>query len=142
MTLGSRNSFADKKNVKLLVLDENAEYFEQLKDCAEMCSHEFTVECFFSSDEKEAMKIIEKEHPSVILMDPYTPEVNGREFIEKCQEGVTSVVVTSENTVPEMDEVSREWGAEAYITKSENPDDVEQALRTIVDLAVPFYLVQ
>ena len=52
------------------------------------------------------------------------------------------LVVTSEYAVPELSDVSKRWGAEEYIPKSENPEEVEEALRKIVELAVPFSLLQ
>jgi len=142
MLPGNLRGFVPKKHVKLLVVDENTEYFEQLQECAEMCSHEFKVEIIYSSDEKEATTLIEKEHPTVIVMDAYIPEMNNQNFIEKCHQGVVPVVVTSDFTLPELNDAAERWGAEDYIPKSENPDEVEEALRKIIDLAAPIDMIQ
>ncbi len=131
----------NSRQIKLLVVDENREYFEQLQDCAEMCSHEFKVECLYTSDEKEALDIIENEHPAIVVLDAYIPEFDNLGLIERCQNGAT-VVVTSDFSVPELSATSRKWGAEEYIPKSSNPDEVEEALRKIVELAAPFEIVQ
>ena len=142
MRTGNCLSGTGPEKVKVLVVDEDRDYFEQLQECADMCSHEFKVECIYSSDEKEALSIIEKEHPSIIVMDAYMPALESHGLLEKCNEGVVPLIVTSLYAIPELSDVSRRWGAEEYITKSENPDEVEEALRRIVELAVPFFPVQ
>lgn len=137
-----RRQTEEKKNVKLLIVDENSSYYEQLKDCAEMCAHEFNVECIHATSAQEAMKIIESEHPTVLLVDAYLPDLTNAKLISKCSEGVVPVVITSDYQLPELEEVTQHWGADEYIPKSDNPDDVEEALRRIVELAMPFVLVQ
>ena len=136
-----RNLVEAKKTLKLVVVDESPSYFEQLRECAEMCSHEFKVDCVFAETSEEAIGMIDVEKPTVVLVDAYIPDIQNPGFFEKCKDDIVPILVTSDYQLPELHETSQKWGAQGYLPKSENPDEVEMALRRIVELAQPHKIV-
>jgi DNA-binding NarL/FixJ family response regulator len=48
----------------------------------------------------------------------------------------TAVVATSDTRLPELAETASEYGAVGYLSKSDNPDDIEALLTFIAGVSV------
>ena len=116
-----------EKKVRLLVIDEQESYYDMISEYVEMYSHEFNIECEHASG-KEARKKIGSFLPSIVVLDAHLETINYLEILKHCGEGIAPVVVMSTSQNKEIADSAMESGAEAFIPKSEDPDDVEFVL--------------
>ena len=82
---------------------------------------------------REAIEVVERLCPDLILMDLNMPEVDGltaahaiRQYDERCA-GVPILAITAYDTIG-IEEAAREAGCDAYITK---PLDMPQLEKTV-----------
>ena len=124
-----------RKSVRLLVVDEQQGYFEQVRDYAELCSHQFDIECAYARTEVEARIKMKSFLPTVIMIDAHLPDVGDLRCIQDYQQGFAPVIVTSDHRSIEIEEAARENGAHAYVTKSDQPEELELLLFKISVIA-------
>ena len=82
----------------------------------------------------EALDVIEKEKPDVVLSDWNMPEMNGIELLERLRaEGneITFGFITSESSA-EIKNMATEAGASFLITKPFTPDSFQCALEPVL----------
>ncbi|MEZ4752704.1 MAG: response regulator [Bdellovibrionota bacterium] len=99
-------------------------YYDMLVEYVDMYSHEFKIECEHASGD-EAHKKIGSFLPSIIILDAHLDTINYLEILKHCGEGIAPVVVMSTSQNKEIADSAMESGAHAFITKSDDPDDVE-----------------
>src|SRR3954451_3105145 len=63
---------------KILIVDDNADYRDQLEICFRMAGHE--VRC--TPDGREALSAVLADMPDVVLLDLVMPEMDGPSFLE------------------------------------------------------------
>lgn len=119
------------KQVRLLVIDEQRGYFELVRQYADMCSHQFSIECHYASSTEDARRQIKNLLPSVIMLDAHLPDMLDLEIIRRYEQGLAPVIVTSDHRSSEIEESAREMGAHAYVTKGESDEELEILLYKI-----------
>lgn len=123
----------NKKMIKVLVAEDEQKLRRVLKD--KLTEEGFTV--FTAVDGEETLEIAYKEHPDLILLDLYMPNVSGFDVIEKLMQddwGKTVDILvlsnrgdyTSKHKVYNMKEIT-------YLIKAENSldDVVYKILKTL-----------
>ena len=88
-----------------------------------------------AEDGKDLMHKLEIKQPDVLLMDIRMPEVDGINaigMIRKEHEGVKIIVLTMYDD-QEMITKMMEMGANAYLTKTTDPDEIYQAIITCMN---------
>jgi DNA-binding response OmpR family regulator len=94
------------------------------------------VELLIAKDGKEALEIIKNYKPDLVFLDVMMPKMNG---FEVCQEvknnlkisGIYIILLTAKGQ--EVDRLKgAEVGADMYMTKPFNPDDVVEKAREIL----------
>ncbi len=96
------------------------------------------VDLHFACDGEEALALIERVKPELVFLDVMMPKVNGFEVCEKVKERLGRkdtciVIVTAKGQ--EFDKwKGREVGADFYITKPFNPDEIVALARKILGL--------
>jgi DNA-binding NarL/FixJ family response regulator len=134
---GDPNSnFSARREIRLLVVDDQQEHFEQLREMADMYNPDFSVECRLVSDPEEVLEVTANWHPSVVLLDLHII-ASAFSLIKQIAEIGPSVVATSSNRVPDIGEKVAQYGGVGYLTKSENPDDMESLLHYIASISAP-----
>ena len=128
--------FGTRREIRLLVVDDQQEHFEQLREAAGMYNAEYSVECRFGSEPLEALAAAVEWRPSVVLLDLHVVS-SALDLLRQIAEIGPSVVATSETRLPEMAEKVSQCGGVGYLTKSENPDDVESLLNYVAAVAAP-----
>jgi len=123
-----------RRNVKLLVVDDHSDHFEQIRTFAEMYSSQFVIECRLAQDEREAHQVVEAWHPSVVLVDVHLIS-DALTLIQEISHKGASVVAVSEARIPQLAETTQMYGAVGCLTKSDNPDDVEQLMGYVASIA-------
>ncbi len=113
----------------LLVVDDEAGIRESLK-----WIFKDTYDIVLAKDGRQALQVVEKKSPDLILLDILLPDVNGLEVLRRVKEGhrgVPVIMITATKTVRNAVEAMK-LGADDYIVK---PFDLEE-LRIIVHKAL------
>ena len=118
-----------RKEIRLLVIDEQRDYFQTIQDYAEMCSHEYSIECTFACEEDITDKLY-SWHPSLVIVDAYVGK-DAFSVVKKCRDAGVSVIVVSETLIPEVEISLKDLGANGYLSKSQDPDDMDFILAYI-----------
>lgn len=124
-----------RKEVRLLVVDDHGEHFEQLREIAEMYHPEFRVECKLASNAVEAVCLASSWRASVVLLDLHVIS-SALDLVKQLATQGTAVVATSDTRLPELAETASEYGAVGYLSKSDNPDDIEALLAFVAGVSV------
>ena len=124
-----------QKIVRLLVVDDQQTYYNLLRDYVDMCSHEYQIECAYAANGQQAINLCNSWHPSIVLLDAHLPDVNGFGLLEKMIEGVASIVITSSSHSHAIEEAAKNRGANGYLPKTDNFDDLEYVLNYIVTVS-------
>lgn len=123
-----------RKEVKLLVVDDHSEHFDQIRAFVDMYSSQFIMECKLALDKEEAHSVMASWNPSVVLVDVHLLS-DALNLIREISAKGASVVAVSEARIPELPETAQSYGAVGYFTKSDNPDDVETLVGYIASVA-------
>jgi CheY-like chemotaxis protein len=84
-----------------------------------------------ASNGEEALEQVERHRPEAIVLDVEMPVMNGREFYERLRQrriDVPVVILSAYN--PRR--VQRELGAQGYVCKPFEPDDLVDAVSRVV----------
>ena len=72
-----------KKARKILVVDDDMDFCEEIKVCLLDLGYEFI---FTANNAREALTLVRKERPDVILLDIVMPDIDGDILAERFQE--------------------------------------------------------
>ncbi len=136
--IGGKDVCMIRKNVRLLVLDENSQYSESIRECAEMTHHSFDLEVKCVEDEGEARELIKSWDPSVIILDAYLPKSNSFSMLEGYLAELVPVIMASSTLSREIQRSAMAKGAVGYVEKSENFDELESLLTLLEDVSITF----
>jgi DNA-binding NarL/FixJ family response regulator len=123
-----------RKEIKLLVVDDQADHFEQIRTFADMYSSHFVIECKLAHDKDEANEVMAAWNPSVVLVDVHLIS-DAFNLIQEISHKGASVLAVSEARIPRLAETAQTYGAVGCLTKSDNPDDVEHLVGYIASIA-------
>jgi CheY-like chemotaxis protein len=123
-----------RKEVKLLVVDDYSDHFEQIRAFADMYSSQFVIECKLAQDEQQAHEVMASWNPSVVLVDVHLVS-DALNLIQEISHKGASVIAVSEARIPQLAETAQSYGAVGCLTKSDNPDDVEHLMGYVASLA-------
>jgi len=132
----SAGDCSTRRAIRLLVVDDQQEHFEQLVQVAEMYHPDFSIECRLVSDPSKAIEIASNWQASVVLLDLHVIS-SALQLVREISALGTSVIATSSTRLPEMAERLTEYGGVGYLTKSDNPDEVESLLNLVASVAHP-----
>ena len=116
---------------KVLIVDDE---IEALENCRRILSR-VPFECMVSSDPTEAVKLIERERPGLVLTDLRMPILDGIEVLaaaKRTDPSVQVVLLTAHATV-ETAVTAMRHGAFDYITKPFTSDELIQVARRAFD---------
>ncbi len=88
----------------------------------------------------EAISMVEREHPDVLLLDLFMPESDGFEVLrtlERAHQRVAAVVLTASENHLDYVQVVR-LGARGLVLKAEDPQRLFAAIRTVAGGALAF----
>ena len=124
-----------RKKIRLLVVDDQLDFCDSLKECVELCRHQFEIECEFVDSALRAAQLLHEWSPSVVLVDTHLSSIEGLRVIDGCRELSIPVVATSSSADPMMEENVMSRGAIGHIVKSEDPEEMEHLLSVLADVA-------
>lgn len=130
-------SLKSSPTIRLLIVDELESFFENIKECAELCSHKINMEVARARSGHEALEKIRDWEPTILVVDTHLPDMSGFELVRDCYKGVLPVVLTSEYRSSDLEKSARELGAYGYVPKTENIEDIENLLYELADISIP-----
>jgi len=112
---------------KILITDDEPHIRMLLEQTLEELE-DYDVEFFLAENGEIALEIIEEEHPGLVLLDVMMPKMNGFDVCRTVKQewGMDDVYITLLTAKgQEYDkEKGKEVGADLYITKPFNPDEI------------------
>lgn len=114
----------DEAHIRLLI----AQTLEELEDNG--------VLIFSAEDGEQALMIAQVEHPDLIFLDVMMPKLNGFDTCRKIKhelgmKNATVVMLTAKGQEVDRNR-GREVGADHYVTKPFNPDDLVALARQVI----------
>lgn len=124
-----------RRTVKLLVVDSQPDFFQNISECAELCSHEIFVECEFADSQRKAESRIASWAPNLVLIDAHVQNGSSFTILDYCKRQASPVVVMSDKHSSAIEDSARARGAVGYITKSNNLEDLERTLHELAEVS-------
>jgi len=126
-----------RKEIKLVLVDDNTLYRQALKGIFNQTSHNIIV-TFEASDGQELIDKIKLlspvDHPDVILTDVNMPNINGFQIVEwlkKNHPGILVIAFTLKNDDRSIIRLIK-GGIHGYLHKTAEPPEILMALQTVV----------
>ena len=122
---------------KLLIVDDEPHIRLLLQQTLEELEDE-GVEILQAQDGEKAVGMIAEEHPALVFLDVMMPKLSGFEVCSRVKrelgmDGVYIIMLTAKGQ--EFDkEKGKEAGADLYMTKPFNPDEILEKARTVLGL--------
>jgi DNA-binding NtrC family response regulator len=112
---------------KILIIDDEQ---EALENCRRILSR-VPYECLVASDPNEALDLIERERPGLVLTDLRMPKLDGIEVLAaaKRKDPAILVVLLTAHATVETAVTAMRYGAFDYITKPFTSDELVQVAR-------------
>jgi two-component system response regulator AtoC len=120
-----------KKKVKILVVDDETIVRESLRDWLSDVGHHVLI----AENGPQALKIMEKEKPSVALVDLVMPGMDGLEVLKRAKEispDTEVIVITAYGSIPTAITAMRQ-GAYDYVEKPFCPEKAEFLIEKLVE---------
>jgi two-component system response regulator AtoC len=128
---GTARELVTMRRVKILVVDDEVVVRESLSDWLKEAGYQvFTAESGY-----EALEMIEKEKPGIMIADLMMPGMDGIELMKKAREqqpGLEVVIVTAYASIPTAITAMKE-GAYDYIEKPFCPERAELLVRKLAE---------
>lgn len=117
--------------IKILVLDDEKGIIEQLKSFFGYRGYKV----FTATTGKEAISIIDKENPNILLLDIKMEGVSGLDILKYAKEKNSKVKTVMLTALKDIDTKSqaKELGADEYITKPFSLQDIERLVIRLVN---------
>lgn len=123
--------------MKLLVVHEEAQFCELVEEFAQLCSHQFGIDCRSASSGQQCLDMLKSWGPAVVLLDVHLSDQDSFGIIDRCCSNGVQVVVMAEHSTPEMEKRAQEHGALGYFQKSDDPEDIEKLLAQLSTIPTP-----
>jgi len=120
-----------KKKTKILVVDDEAIIRESLRDWLSDVGHQVLT----AENGSQALEIIEKERPGIVIADLVMPGMDGIELLKKAKEifpRIEVIIITAYGSIPTAINAMRE-GAYDYIEKPFCPEKVELLVEKLTE---------
>lgn len=120
-------------NIKIVIAEDNAALADIYKTHLELIGYE----CFSAYDGQEALEIIEREKPALVLLDMMMPKVAGDEVLRRMRESDWGknirVFVISNLNEADAPAGLRQYGIEGYAVKMNlRNDDIDALVDNIL----------
>lgn len=113
---------------KILIVDDEQEYLSAIKKF--LSEFDYSVSDAISS--RQALEIIKKEKPDLVLFDYKIPDMDGEEFFKKAKELAPSIpyfLITAWNEAPILDKF-RKLGVNEIMLKPVNLEELLKKIQT------------
>ena len=126
------------EKIRVAVADDHAVLRESLS--AMLSSHRDVEVVGTAGDGEEALELVAKVHPHVLVLDLFMPGTDGFEVLRQldhASSGVASLVLTGSENQSDYVQVVR-LGARGLVLKGETPEKLFTAIKTVADGELAF----
>ena len=125
----------NKKQIKVLFVDDDKEFLKSAKQCLKMQGN-YTIEAAFSVD--EALEKMKKNKPDAIVCDIQMPFTDGFEFLKALRDSEYDVPFIVFTVAEDKETALRAFnlGANGFVGKSGDPEVVFSTLQKCIDKAI------
>jgi DNA-binding NarL/FixJ family response regulator len=126
------------EKIRIAIADDHAVLRESL--CALLAGHRDFEVVGTASNGVEALELVDKLHPDVLVLDLFMPITDGFEVLRQLDHGevkVASLVLTGSENQPDYVRVVR-LGARGLVLKGDTPEKLFEAIRTVADGELAF----
>jgi DNA-binding NarL/FixJ family response regulator len=126
------------ERIRVAIADDHAVLRESLG--ALLAAHRDFEVVGMASNGAEALELVEKEHPDVLVLDLFMPVTDGFEVLrqlDRANSKVASVVLTGSESQPDYMQVVR-LGARGLVLKGDSPERLFTAIRSVADGELAF----
>jgi two-component system alkaline phosphatase synthesis response regulator PhoP len=122
---------------KILIVDDEAPLRRLLQMSLEELEDD-GVEILVAKDGLSALELIKEERPALVFLDVMLPGMNGFDVCDAVKnqlglKGITIIILTAKGQ--EVDRLrGQETGADMYVTKPFDPDELYDTARSILNL--------
>lgn len=122
----------EKKQTKILFVDDNAEFLKSAKECLKL-QGSFDIELALSAD--EAMRKMRNNKPDVIVCDIQMPMTNGFEFLRTLRENGNKIPFIVFTVTEDKETALKAFnlGANGFVGKSGDPKVVFSTLQRCIE---------
>lgn len=122
---------------KILLVDDELSILNLLEQTLEDLEEDY-VEILSAHDGEEAWEIIQKEVPDLIFLDIMMPKANGYDVCQKIRsnpqlKSIYVILLTAKGQQTDR-EKGQEVGANEYITKPFDPDEILEKTKKILNI--------
>lgn len=114
-----------RPSVRLLIMDEQRDFYDAVRDYADVVGHEYDVQCEFASSELQVEQLMRDFVPSVIIVDMHVPELDVIKILNQSKRGMTPVLATSDSHSEHLEVSAKSLGAMYYVDKGTAPEELE-----------------
>ena len=126
-----------RKEVRLLVIEDPTERYDELKDYAEMYNPDYRIECMLASTVAEVKKAIESWTPTVVLMDMYLDDPDaGIDLLDYVSNSSAPVIATSQSRIPEIEKTVELHGGAGYVQQADGEEELESLLDMLAEISI------
>jgi len=126
------------EKIRIAIADDHAVLRESLS--ALLLSHRDFEVVGTASNGSEALELVEREHPDVLVLDLFMPVTDGFEVLRQLDRAsvkVATVVLTASESQPDYVQVVR-LGARGLVLKGDTPEKLFAAIRIVADGELAF----
>ena len=126
---------ARKKHIKLLLVDNDADFLKSAQQCLKL-HVDYDIVSAFSVD--EALKKITKEEIDIIVCDIQMPVIDGLQFLKQLREQNNNIPFIVFTITQDKEKALRafNWGANGFVGKTGDPEIVFSTLQKCIDKAI------
>lgn len=119
----------NQSEVRILAVDDDKFILSIIQDSLKMMGEVIT-----SSDPRDVLSIVRKEHIDILLTDIYMPQMDGIELLKKVKviSPSTSVIVITSSGAMDLARKALKEGASDYIIKPLDPEDLRASMHEII----------
>lgn len=129
------NIETERKSIRVLVVDDASDFFDQVQDHADLNSHHYDMACKLVTRIADVAEMIRIWNPSVVMLDVANSPQNSAEIAKGCSQREVPLIVTGYSHSKEIQASIEKIGAVAYVVKSEDPEDLEQVVELLATVA-------
>ncbi len=127
--------------IKVLVVDQDQEFFQRIKEEIELNSHIFKIAVRHIDQISAAAESLSSWNPNLVVLDLANSPLQAAGLVQGCHQMDVPVVIAGDILNQEVEDAAKKIGASAYVVKSADPEDMEKVLELFSETANESYAI-
>ena len=121
-----------RKHIRLLIVDDNPTFAAAIEEHAELFSFQCAIDCRSASTEGEALELTKTWFPSCVLVHLHLNQGDAFSLLRRWRDSMRTVIAIADQHSAFIEEAARTGGADAFYSRSDNPEDLLHLLEEVV----------